>query len=91
MVKCVFCGKDENAVKGVHLMANDGTINYFCTGKCRKNSLILGRDKRKIKWTEAFKIARTKRLKSEAERKAKEAESPKAKIVKKPVKKNFKK
>ena len=55
MVKCVFCGKDEYAFKGLHLIRNDGTINYFCSSKCRLNALKLGRDKRKVKWTEAFK------------------------------------
>ncbi len=55
MVKCVFCGKDEYAFKGLHLIRNDGTINYFCSSKCRLNALKLGRDRRKVRWTEAFK------------------------------------
>ena len=53
MVKCVFCGKDEHSFKGLHLIRNDGAISYFCSSKCRLNSLKLGRDKRKVKWTEA--------------------------------------
>lgn len=87
MAKCVFCGKEENAVRGVHLMANDGTVNYYCSSKCRKNSLKLKRDKRKVKWTESYKLAREKRLKSEAERKAKDAEKPSKPSIDKPAKK----
>ncbi|MBX4211978.1 hypothetical protein KW787_00785 [Candidatus Pacearchaeota archaeon] len=58
MVKCVFCGKDESFHKGVHLIHNNGTISYFCSSKCRKNALKLERDKRKLKWTEAYRLAR---------------------------------
>jgi large subunit ribosomal protein L24e len=60
MTKCVFCGKDENPHNGSHLIKNSGTIDYFCSNKCRKNSLKLKRDKRKIRWTEAFHITREK-------------------------------
>jgi ribosomal protein L24E len=30
---------------------NDGTILWFCSGKCKKSSLSFGRDARKLKWT----------------------------------------
>ena len=55
MVKCFFCGKDGNSFKGIHLIKNDGTIAYFCSSKCRKNALKLKRDKRRVRWTAAFK------------------------------------
>lgn len=58
MVKCAFCGKEEKSFKGVNLIKNDGSVNFFCSGKCRKNALKLGRDKRKLKWTEAFHLKR---------------------------------
>ena len=54
MVKCFFCGREEHAFKGLHLIKNDGTIQFFCSSKCRKNTIKLGRDKRKVKWTEAY-------------------------------------
>jgi len=57
MTKCVFCGRDESPHKGVHLLKNDGSVNFFCSSKCRKNALNLGRDRKKIKWTEAYGIA----------------------------------
>jgi large subunit ribosomal protein L24e len=67
MVKCVFCGKEEYSFKGIHVIKNTGTINYYCSSKCRKNSEKLGRDKRKVRWTEAFHATRDKiRARAEA-------------------------
>lgn len=68
MAKCVFCGKEQDDYKGIYLLKNDGTSIYFCTSKCRKNSLKLKRDKRKMKWTEAFHLARGKRVTKEKEK-----------------------
>lgn len=60
MVKCSFCGRDEKSYKGLHLIRNIGVVNYFCSSKCRRNMIKLGRDKRKFKWTEAFHQTRGK-------------------------------
>jgi len=62
MTKCTFCGKEKHSSIGIHYIKNDGTIDYFCSSKCRKNSLKLKRDKRKLKWAEAFHIAREKAI-----------------------------
>jgi large subunit ribosomal protein L24e len=70
MVKCSFCGKDEAKHKGLHLIRNDGGISYFCSSKCRKNTLNLKRDSRKIRWAEAFHIVREKARVKAAEKKA---------------------
>ena len=55
MVKCSFCGREEYSFKGVHLIKNDGSIWYFCSSKCWFNALKLKRDKRKVRWTVAYK------------------------------------
>ena len=68
MGKCIFCGKEVPDYKGVYLMKNDGSVNYFCSSKCRKNMLKLKRDRRKTRWTEAFHISREKRIVREKER-----------------------
>ena len=60
MVKCIFCGKEEYAFRGVHLIKNDGEIAYFCSSKCRHNMIKLGRDRRKVKWAEAFREKKMK-------------------------------
>lgn len=72
MVKCVFCGKVESPHKGLHLIKNDGSVNYFCSSKCRKNSTKLKRDKRKVRWAEAFHVTREKaRARAKAKEEAK--------------------
>ena len=58
MVKCVFCGKEQDSYLGLHYIKNDGSVNYFCSSKCRKNQLKLGRDKKRLKWTEAYRIVK---------------------------------
>lgn len=87
LARCTFCGKEQEDFKGSYLMKNDGTSNYFCSGKCRKNQLKLKRDKRKIRWASAFHEQREKRLKraKEAEelRKKKKAEKKEVKAKKK--------
>ncbi len=60
MTKCVFCGRDEHSFRGLHLIKNIGTVEYYCSSKCRKNAIKLKRDKRKRKWTEAFHETRRK-------------------------------
>jgi large subunit ribosomal protein L24e len=85
MTKCTFCGREEHAFRGVHFIKNTGVVLYFCSSKCRKNSEKLKRDKRKLKWTEAFHQTRDKtRVKDAAK---KEAEAEKIKEEKKAVKK----
>ncbi len=66
MAKCIFCGKEQADFKGTFLIKNDGTTVYYCSSKCRKNHLKLGRDKRKLKWTEAFHLTREKKIAKES-------------------------
>lgn len=68
MVKCVFCGKEEHAFKGVHFINNDGSVNFFCSKKCRKNTMKLKRDRRGLKWTAAYHEERKKKVDKEAKR-----------------------
>ena len=68
MAKCVFCGTEQESFLGTYLMKNDGTSSYYCSRKCIKNHLVLKRDRRKIKWTEAFRLSKDRRLEKEKER-----------------------
>lgn len=86
MTKCTFCGQEKHASMGIHYIKNDGTVNYFCSSKCRKNALKLKRDKRKLKWAEAFHVAREKarskareKTQDKAKEKSKDKESEKEK------------
>ncbi len=74
MVKCVYCGREEIPIRGIHLITNDGVVQFYCSSKCRKNALKLRRDKRKLKWTEAYRIALGKARAAEVRDKKKAAE-----------------
>jgi len=87
MVKCVFCGREEEAFKGIHFIGNDGNVNYYCSNKCKKNALKLRRDRRKLKWTEAYGIVKSKavekqRVKDEKEKSEKKSAENKAEVKK---------
>ena len=82
MTKCVFCGSEESPFKGVHLIGNDGSTNFYCSSKCRKNALELRREKKKIRWTEAHLITKQKA----ADKKVRETAKAKSK-KEEPVKK----
>ena len=62
IAKCVFCGREQEDFKGVYLIKNEGIAVYYCSSKCRKNHIKLGRDKRRIRWTEAFHEQRKKAI-----------------------------
>ncbi len=47
MPKCVYCGKQYDIHKGLTLILKDGSINYLCSSKCRKNMLM---KRRKVRW-----------------------------------------
>jgi len=49
MPKCVYCGKMYDIPRGLTLVRIDGTVNYLCSSKCRKN-MKMGR--RKVRWVE---------------------------------------
>lgn len=59
--KCFFCGGDISPSHGIAYIRNDGVIQYFCSSKCRKNTLVLKRDPRKYKWTKKYKKRKGKR------------------------------
>ncbi len=47
MPKCVYCGKMYEFPRGITRIKDDGTINYLCSSKCRKNMLM---KRRKVRW-----------------------------------------
>jgi large subunit ribosomal protein L24e len=53
MPNCSFCESEIKKGTGILYVKKDGTVFYFCSSKCRKNALKLGREGRKQKWTEA--------------------------------------
>jgi ribosomal protein L24E len=59
MPKCVYCKKNYENPRGLTLVMNNGTINYLCSSKCRKNMQM---KRRKVRW-----ISKTKKEKTEKE------------------------
>lgn len=51
MVKCSFCSSEIPQGTGKMYVKKDGTLFYFCSRKCDKNLLKLGRSRTKTKWT----------------------------------------
>ncbi|MDQ3839291.1 MAG: 50S ribosomal protein L24e [Thermoproteota archaeon] len=51
---CFFCGKMVAIGKGTMLAKNDGSVQWTCSSKCRKNLRVLKRDPRKLKWTNKY-------------------------------------
>jgi len=54
MVKCTFCGTDISIGTGIIFVKKDSKVLNFCSRKCEKNMLKLGRKARTTKWTASF-------------------------------------
>ncbi|MFQ6105900.1 MAG: 50S ribosomal protein L24e [Candidatus Hydrothermarchaeaceae archaeon] len=50
MYECSFCGKKIEFGRGKMYVKKDGSVTYFCTSKCEKNSLKLHRVPRRVNW-----------------------------------------
>jgi len=72
-MECSFCGRDIERGTETIFVTKKGRVFYFCSSKCEKNLLKLGRKPRKIKWTEAYRAEKATRL-GMAAKEAKEEE-----------------
>jgi large subunit ribosomal protein L24e len=77
---CTFCGDEIEPGTGKMYIKKDGVVYNFCTSKCFKNRVILGRLPRRTTWTQYY--AREKQIRMKGEPEA-PAEAPKARKVKK--------
>ena len=66
MARCSFCKDLIEAGTGKMLIMKDARVHYFCSRKCEKNQMQLGRTARKLKWTHTFEIEKKAAKKSEA-------------------------
>ena len=62
MYKCTCCGKELPRGTGLIYVKKDAKIWYFCSTKCQKNILKLGRKPRTVKWTEESRKVRGKEV-----------------------------
>ena len=58
-MKCSFCSTNIEKGTGKIFIHSTGKISYYCSRKCEKNQLKLGRDPRNFKWA-SEKVARPK-------------------------------
>jgi large subunit ribosomal protein L24e len=62
-MECSFCGREiRKGLESVYVTAK-GKLYYFCSSKCDKNMLKLGRSKRKVKWTATYRKEKDARIK----------------------------
>lgn len=79
MTNCSFCEGPIPKGTGLTYVKKDGTIFSFCSSKCRKNNLGLGREGRRQKWTPAAKKFMARQMsKAAANEQAKAAKAKKA-------------
>ena len=60
MAHCNFCDKEIEKGTGKMYVKKDGKILWFCSNKCEKNMIKLGRIPRRIKWTGAHRAEKSK-------------------------------
>lgn len=53
-MKCTFCGEQIPPSFGKIYVQKDGKQFNFCSNKCEKNMLKLGRKARNLKWTKFY-------------------------------------
>ncbi|MFQ6107571.1 MAG: 50S ribosomal protein L24e [Thermoplasmata archaeon] len=51
---CSFCGEKIEPGTGKMFVKRDGTVFFFCSGKCQKNLLRLKRIPRRTRWSRRF-------------------------------------
>lgn len=54
MAKCSFCGNAIKPGTGLLFVKKEGTAFFFCSRKCEKNMIKLGRSGAKTGWTAVF-------------------------------------
>ena len=85
---CSFCGEDIEPGTGKMYVKKDGTVYNFCSNKCKKNRIDIGRVPRRTQWTvryselKASSLSREK-AKPKPEKEEEKEEEPKKKPAKK--------
>ena len=57
MARCHFCGYEVPLGTGTLFVTKEGTTMLFCSSKCEKHRLKLGRRGIRTRWTKKFKKA----------------------------------
>lgn len=52
-MKCTFCGEEIERGEGKIFVKGDGTSYFYCSSKCEKNHLKLGKEPKNTEWVGA--------------------------------------
>tara|TARA_Y100000310_G_scaffold151291_1_gene150860 strand:- start:2573 stop:2761 length:189 start_codon:yes stop_codon:yes gene_type:complete len=55
MAKCTFCGNMIEKGTGMIYVQKDGKVFNFCSSKCEKNQVKLGRKFLETRWSKRYK------------------------------------
>jgi large subunit ribosomal protein L24e len=85
---CSFCGQAIEPGTGKMYIKKDGTVFNFCSNKCKKNNIGLGRVSRRTRWTTRYGELKASTLSREKgpEEEPVEEKKPAAKAPAKPKK-----
>jgi len=76
---CTFCGSEIEPGTGRMYVKKDGVVYNFCSSKCYKNMVLLGRVPRRTTWTRYFEREKEIRMKGGPEA----VEKPRARKLRK--------
>ena len=65
MPVCSFCKNNYEFPKGTTVVQKEGSVKYYCSSKCRKNS-EMGRQNKKVKWVKKSDVVKVEKAKKEA-------------------------
>ncbi len=68
MPVCWFCKSNYEFPRGISVVQKDGSVRYYCSSKCRKNS-EMGRNNRKVNWVRKSGVVKEMKAKLTAGRK----------------------
>ncbi len=85
-MKCGFCNNAiERGTEKIYVTKR-GDVYYFCSGKCERNQLNLGRKARRVRWTNEYMKEKKARLKLLADREEEKKKPSKKKVKAEPAK-----
>jgi large subunit ribosomal protein L24e len=82
---CSFCGDAIEPGTGKMYVKKDGSVFNFCTNKCKKNNIDMGRVSRRTKWTVRYGELKASTLSREKGPSDESEDAPIEKPVKKPA------
>ncbi len=79
--QCTFCGNKIEPGTGKMYIKTDGKTFHFCSNKCQKNMIKMGRKDRETRWT--VKYAQEKALITHRKKAAEKKPAAKKKVIRK--------